>query len=62
MQVSEVADLVEDNGATVAACVLVRAEHEVVEEQLPTPLEEVDQPGLAGRAVEDVVLVDPDHR
>src|SRR5207244_10553359 len=35
---------------------------EVIEEQLPAPLEQVEQAGLAVRAVEGVVLVDPDHR
>src|SRR5206468_2262975 len=44
------------------ADVLVRSEHEVIEEQLPAPLEQVEQRGLAARPVEDVVLVDPDPR
>jgi hypothetical protein len=60
--VGEVADLVDEHGAAVAARLLVRPEHEVVEEQLPTALEEVHQGRLAGRAVEDVVLVHPDPR
>src|SRR5436190_12853989 len=58
MQVGEVADLVDEHGAAVAAGLLVRAEHEVVQEQLPPALEEIGQRGLALRSVEDVALVD----
>src|SRR5205814_179236 len=61
VQVGEVADLVDEHRAAVAARVLVRPEHEVVDEQLPAPLEEVEQARLAGGTVEDVGLVDPDH-
>jgi hypothetical protein len=39
VQVGEVADLVDEHRAAVAARVLVRAEHEVVEEQLPAAVE-----------------------
>src|SRR5918996_6493321 len=56
------ADLVDEHRAAIAALVLVRPEHEVVEEQLPAPLEEVEQARRAVPAVEDVVLIDPDHR
>src|SRR6266545_5416329 len=56
--VGEVADLVDEHRAAVAANVMVRAEHEVVEEQLPAALEEVEQRGLARRPIEDVVLLD----
>src|SRR5437763_384492 len=62
VQVREVADLVDEHRAAVAARVLVRPEHEVVEEQLTASLEEVGQARLSVRAVEDVVLVDPDSR
>ena len=56
------ADLVDEHGAAVAARLLVRPEHEVVEKQLPAALEEVEQGCLAGRAVEHVVAVDPNPR
>ena len=56
------ADLVDEHRAADAAHVLVRSEHEVVEEQLPAPLEEIEQRRLAVRPVEDVVLVDPHPR
>jgi hypothetical protein len=59
---SDLADLVDEHRAPVASRVLIRAEHEVVEEQLSAPLEQLRQRGLAGRTVEDVVLVDADHR
>src|SRR5256886_6797362 len=58
MQVGEVADLVDEHRAPVAAGVLVRAEHEVIEEQLPAPFEEIEQLGLAFRPDEDVLLLD----
>ena len=58
MQVGEVADLVDEHRATVAARILVRPEHEVVEEQLRATLEEVEQAGLAVGSLERVVLVD----
>src|SRR5262249_60672928 len=62
MQVGEMADLVDEHRAAVAACVLIRPEHEVVEEQLSATLEDFEQRGLAVRTVEDVALVDSDHR
>jgi hypothetical protein len=37
VQVGEMADLVDEHRAPVAAGVLVRSEHEVVNEQLPAP-------------------------
>src|SRR5689334_6126255 len=58
----QVTDLVDEHRAAVAAGVFVRAEHEVVEEQLPARIEEVEQARLPVRPVENVVLVDPDHR
>ena len=60
MQVSKVADLVDEHRAPVAARLLVRPEHEVVEEQLPAALKQVEQPSLPVRSVEDVVLLDSD--
>ncbi len=56
------ADLVDEHRAPVAAFVLIRPEHEVIEEQLPAPLEQVEQPSLAVRPVEDVVLLDLEPR
>ena len=56
------ADLVDEHRTAVAARILVRPEHEVVEEQLRPPLEQVEQRRLALRTVEGVVLVDPNHR
>jgi hypothetical protein len=56
-----VADLVDEHRAAVAAYVLIRPEHEVVENQLPSPLEEVDEGRLPSRPVEDVVLLDSNH-
>jgi hypothetical protein len=37
-------------------------EHEVVDDQLPAPFEDVDQADGASRAFEDVVLLDLHHR
>jgi len=47
VQVGEVADLGDEHRAAVAARVLERAEHEVVEEQLRAALEEIEQRGHA---------------
>jgi hypothetical protein len=46
MQVSEVTDLVDDHGAAVTAHPLVRAKHEVVQEQMPAALEEIEELAL----------------
>ena len=54
-----VPDLVDDHRAALAARLLVGAEHEVVEQELAAPVEKIDQPRLAVRALEDVVLLDP---
>ena len=45
-----------------AALVPARVEHEVVDDELAAALEQVEQARLAVRALEDVVLVDLDHR
>jgi hypothetical protein len=58
VQVCGMREVVDDERAAGAAGVLVRAEHEVVEEQLPPAVEEVGEPLLAVRSVEDVLLVD----
>jgi hypothetical protein len=60
--VGEVADLVDEHRAAIAARLLVGAEHEVVEDELTASLEEVDQARLAVPALEHVLLFDPDHR
>src|SRR5580765_8291981 len=62
VQVSEVADLIDEHRAPAAANILVRTEHEVVEEQLRAPFEQVGQRDLAFRAFEGVLLLDPDSR
>ena len=45
-----------------AAVIPARVEHEVVDDELTPALEQVEQPGLTFGAVEDVLLVDLDHR
>jgi hypothetical protein len=57
-----VTDAVGQERAGFAALVPVRVEHEVVDQQLTTALEQVGQAGLAVRAAEDVFLVNLDHR
>jgi hypothetical protein len=39
-----------------------RREHEVVNDELPAAVEEVEQAGLSVWAFEDVLLLDPDDR
>src|SRR5437899_12233274 len=56
------ADLVDEHRAAVAARRLAGAEHEVVEDELTAPLEEVDEARFAVRALKRVVPFDPDHR
>src|SRR3954449_2342787 len=58
MQVGGMADLVDEHAAAVAALVLVRPEHEVVEDQLAPAPEQVPKRGLPPRAVELVALLD----
>jgi hypothetical protein len=49
-------------GAAAGAAVLpVRAEHEVADDELAAPVEQVEQGGLAFGALEDVLLLDLDH-
>jgi hypothetical protein len=62
MKMGEVADLVDEHRAAVAARFLVGAEHEVVEDELTPPVEKVDEPRLSLWAVEHVVPLDPDPR
>jgi hypothetical protein len=60
--VREVADVVDEDRAALAAGVPGRVEHEVVHDQLPAAVEQVEQRHRAARSVEDVLLVDADHR
>ena len=66
LQVSDVAEVVHEHraaGATrVRPAVGARAEHEVVDDQLPAALEQVQQADVPVRPLEHVVLVDPHHR
>lgn len=57
-----VGHLVGFGGTARAALVPVRREHEVVDEQLATSVEQVEQRGLAVRTLDDVLPVDLDHR
>jgi hypothetical protein len=57
-----VADAVGQERARLAALIPVRVEHEVVDQQLTAVLEQAGQAGLAVRALEDVFLVNLDHR
>jgi hypothetical protein len=57
-----VGDLVGARRAARAAVVPARVEHEVPDDQLPAPLEQIDQARLAARSLEHVVLDDLDHR
>jgi hypothetical protein len=61
-----VADLVDEHRTAITAGIrpAMRAgpEHEVIENELPTSLEEVEQLGLAVGALENVGPVDLDHR
>src|SRR5680860_886223 len=49
-------------GAARAAVLPPQIEHKVVDDKLPAPLEQVAQACLAGRSLEDVILVDFYHR
>src|SRR3954469_4696121 len=64
MQVLEetVRDLVGPGRATRAALLPFGREHEVADNELATPLKQVEQAGLPVRTLEDVLLLDPDHR
>jgi len=55
-------DLVDAGRAARAAGLPIRTEHEVLDHELTPALEEVEQPDLAVRAGEAVVLVDAHHR
>src|SRR5437899_539753 len=62
VQVREVPDVVDQERAARAARVQVPPPHEVIDDQLTAPLEQVQQARLAIGTLEDIVLVDLDHR
>ena len=62
MQVGQVTDVVGLVGADRTAFVPGRVPHEVLHDELSPALEQVQQAGLAVRALEDVVLLDLDGR
>src|SRR5262245_34726048 len=62
MQVGRVGELIDDHRASVAADLLIRSEHEVVDEELPAALEEVEKRGISVRSLEPVGLLDQRHR
>src|SRR5437763_12681185 len=55
-------DLVDSRGAAGATVFPARVEHEVVDDQLPSALEHVEEAGRARRPFEHVIGVDLDHR
>src|SRR5919106_4225517 len=66
VQVREMADLVDEHRTPGAArgrpALDVGSEHEVVDDQLAAPVEQIEQARHAVRAFEDVALLKPDHR
>jgi hypothetical protein len=58
MQVGQVADIIGLVGADRTPLVPGRVEHEVLHDELSPALEEIKQAGLAGRTLENVVLLD----
>src|SRR3954452_21340176 len=59
---AEMGELVDDHRAAIAAGLLIRPEHEVVDEQLPPALEQVEEGRDAVRSLEFVLLLDPHDR
>src|SRR5262245_64214023 len=55
-------DLFKDHRSSVASHHLVGAEHELVDDELTAPVEDVDQPRLAVPSVEHPVLLEADPR
>lgn len=55
-------ELVNHQRTPVAADLLIRPEHEVIDEQLRAPLEEIEQGRLSVWALELVLLLDPHDR
>src|SRR5262245_9985105 len=61
VQMREVPDVVDQEGAVWAALSPIRVEHKMVHDELTAPLEQVEQVRLAVRSLEDIRLVDLDH-
>src|SRR5690242_3317881 len=55
-------NVVREVRTTLAAVIPTRIKHEVVDDQLLAAVKEIEQADLAVRAIEDVLLVNPDHR
>jgi hypothetical protein len=49
-------------GTTGAALVPLRAKHEVIDDELASPVEEISESFLAARGIEDIILFDFDPR
>jgi hypothetical protein len=66
VHMGEVPDLVDEHRTAGTACrrppLDAGGEHEVVEDELAAALEQVEEALGTVRPLEDVVLVDPDHR
>jgi hypothetical protein len=66
VQMGEVANVVNEQRTAGAArfrpALDARGEHKVVDDQLAAAIEQIEQGRLAVRALEDVLLLDPDHR
>ncbi len=62
MQVGEVADVVDDHAAARAGVIVARLQHVVIDDELAAAVEQVEQARLAVRALEHILLLDPDRR
>jgi hypothetical protein len=62
MQMSLVADIVDQAGTTVAALAAVHVVHEVVDDQLTAPGEQIGQTQLTLRPLKTVIGLNLDHR
>jgi len=56
------ADVIDQERAARAALIPAWVEHEVIHDELAASAEQIEQAHLACWAIEDVVLLDPDHR
>src|SRR5262245_54184962 len=62
VQVGQVADLIEDQRAAGATLVASGAEHEMIQDQLTAPFEQIGEARLARGALEFIRLLDPHAR
>src|SRR3712207_9520068 len=62
VQMRKMADVVDQKRTAIAAFVPAGIEHEVIDDKLATPFEQIEQTRPAVRAFEGVFLVDLDHR